>query len=308
MKAIICTHYGSPEVLQLREVPTPNPKAKQVRIKINATAVTASDCIVRGFSIPVWKPMGFMMGLAVGFKRPRQPILGIVFSGEIDSVGRDVNSFSIGDRVFGWDLFPNFGAYAEYKCISADGVLALMPDDLSYTDAAAIPFGGLLALYYLRKGNIQGSRNVMVYGASGAVGTSAVQLAKAYGARVTGVCSSTNLELVRSLGADKVLDYTRPNFMDQAESYDLVFDAVGKKKSANFHGEKLLTRNGNFISVDDGSPKISVEDLIFLNEQIEAGRLRAVIDRVYLLEQIVEAHRYVDLGHKKGNVVITVSH
>jgi len=310
MKAIVCTKYGPPEVLQLREVEKPAPGKNEICIKIFATAVTASDCIVRGFKLPVWHPMGLMMGIVVGFKKPRQPILGIALAGEVESASSDVKSFKKGDRVFGWDLFPAFGAYAEYKCIPEKGMLAIMPANITFEEAAAIPYGGLLALHYLKKGNIQSGQKVLIYGASGAIGTSAVQLARYFGAEVTGVCSTANLELMRSLRADTVIDYTKEDFSDRGGLYDFILDAVGKRKSSEFKFQckKALTPNGKYISVDDGSPKTNIEDLIFLNELVEAGKIRPVIDRTCPLEQMAEAHRYVDKGHKRGNVVITVEH
>jgi NADPH:quinone reductase-like Zn-dependent oxidoreductase len=306
MKAIVCTKYGPPEVLQLKEVEKPSPRKNEVGIKIFATAVTASDCIIRGFNVPgsLWLPMG----LAVGFTKPRQPILGIVLAGEVESAGSDVRSFKKGDRVFGWDLFPAFGAYAEYKCMPEKGMLAIKPANVTYEEAAAIPYGGLLALHYLKKGNIQSGQKILIYGASGAVGTSAVQLARYFGAEVTGVCSTTNLEWVRSLGASTVIDYTKEDFTNREGTYDFIFDAVGKRKSSKFQGKKALTPYGKYISVDDGSPKPHIDDLILLKELLEAGKMRPVIDRIYPLEQMAEAHRYVDKGHKKGNVVITVEH
>jgi NADPH:quinone reductase-like Zn-dependent oxidoreductase len=307
MQAIICTKYGSPEVLQLQEVAKPIPKDNEVLIKIFATAVTASDCIIRGFELSIWRPMGIMMGLALGFSRPRQPILGIVFAGEVESAGKAVKSFREGDQIFGWDLFPAFGAYAEYKCVSENGMLAIKPANLNYEEAAAIPYGGLIALHFLKKGNIQNGQKVLIYGASGAIGTAAVQLAQYLGAEVTGVCSTANLEFVKSLGADTVIDYTKEDFTSIGTRYDFIFNAVGKRK-ANLQCEKALTPSGKYITVDDGSPKLHREDLIFLKELVEAGKIKAVIDRRYPLEHIVEAHRYVDKGHKKGNVVIAVEH
>ena len=263
MKAIVCTKYGSPDVLQLQEVEKPTAKNHEVLIKIFATAVTASDCIVRGFKVPIalWIPMA----LAVGFPKPRQPILGMVFAGEVESVGKDVKSFTKGDQVFGFDRFV-FGAYAEYKCLPGEGMLAIKPTNLSYEAAAAVPYGGLLALPYLRKGNIQSGQKILIYGASGAVGTSAVQLAKYYGAEVTGVCSTTNLELVKSLGADKVIDYTKEDFTNRGESYDFIFDAVGKRYSSKLQYKKALTPAGKYISVDEGTPKLYLEDLILIKE------------------------------------------
>ena len=305
MKAIVCTKYGPPEVLQLQEVEIPTPNNNEVRIKIFATAATASDCIVRGFKLPIWQPMGFMMGAALGFKKPRHPILGMVFAGEIESCGQDVKSFTKGDQVFGWDHTPAFGAYAEYKCMPENGMLALKPGNVDYEQAVAIPYGGLLAMHFLKKGNIQRGQKVLIYGVSGAVGTSAVQLARTFGGEVSGVCSMANLELVRSLGAETVIDYTTKDFRNRGELYDLIFNAFGKSK-AKLQCKKALTPNGKHVTVDDGSPKDHLEDLILLKELVEAGKFKPVIDRCYPLDQMVEAHRYVDKGHNKGNVVIGV--
>ena len=309
MKAIVCTKYGPPEVLQLKEVEKPVPRKNEVCIKIFATAVTASDCIVRGFKLPRWSPLGLMMGLALGFTKPRQPILGMVLAGEIESIGKDVKRFKKGDQVYGMTGL-GFATYAEYKCMSEKEGLVKKPSNVSYEEAAAVAYGGIIAGHFIKKGNIQSRQKVLIYGASGANGTTAVQLAKHYGAEVTGVCSTTNLELVKSLGADTVIDYTKEDLISRGERYDLIFDAVGRKKSSKLKSQckKVLTKNGKYMSVDRGSPKSLTEYLDLLNELMEAGHFKAVIDRSYPLEQIVEAHRYVDEGHKKGNVVITVEH
>ena len=312
MKAIVCTKYGPPEVLKLKEVEMPAPKNNEVLIKIHSTAVTASDCIVRGFKLPRWSTIGLMMGIVLGFKKPRKSILGMVLAGEIELAGKDVKRFKKGDPVFGWTIKSGFtirfGTYAEYKCLPQNSVIALKPSNASYEEAAAIPYGGLIALHYLNKGNIQNRKKVLIYGASGSIGTSAVQIARHFGAEVTGVCSTKNLELVKSLGAERVIDYTKEDPSDIKESYDFILDAVGKNKKSDFksHCKRILTPKGKYISVDDGSPMAKIEDLILLKKLVEAGKLKPVIDRSYSLEQMVEAHRYVDKGHKKGNVVIAV--
>ncbi len=312
MKSILCTEYGPPEVLKLRDVVKPLPGKKDICVKIFATSVTASDCIVRGFKLPRRSLMGFMMGLVLGFKKPRNPILGMVLAGEVESVGKDVKLYKQGDQIFGWTLDSSnkiqFGTYAEYVCLSEKSVVALKPDKVSFEEAAAVPYGGLIALHFLKKGEIQNRKKVLIYGASGSIGTSAVQLAKYFGAEVTGVCSTTNLELVRSLGADKVIDYTKEEITESEERYDFILDAVGKSKSSKLkmQSKDYLNPNGKYISVDDPGLRGTIENLNLLKELLEKGQFKAVIDRAYPLEQMVEAHRYVDKGHKKGNVVITV--
>lgn len=313
MKAIICTKYGPPEVLQLKEIEKPVPKKNEVLIKIKTTSVTASDCIVRGFKLPLYHPIGFLMGLVLGFGKPRNPILGMVLAGQIESLGKDVKLFKPGEEVIAWTIKSplkiNSGTYAEFKCLPEDSVMTLKPAKLSFEDAVSIPYGGLLAIHFIKKGNIKKQQKVLIYGASGAIGTNAVQLAKYYGAEVTGVCSTANLELVKSLGADKVVDYTNEKVSDFNEKYDFILDAVGKRKSSDLkkHIKKLLAPKGKIISVDDGNPVGTIENLKLLIKLNEEGILQTVVDRIYSLDQMVEAHRYVDAGHKKGNVVIIVN-
>ena len=277
-----------------------------MRIRIGATAVTSSDTYVRGLRLsPAYR---MMARLALGWNGPRQPVLGMVLSGVVDSVGADVTSFEVGDRVFGFDQHL-FGTYAQYVCWPEDGLLAQRPANLTDEEAAAIPYGGLLALSCLRRAGVRAGQRVLVFGASGAVGTSAVQLARHLGAEVTGVCSSANVDLVTSLGATRVVDYTVEDFVDGAERYDLIFDAVGKRKSAAAlrRCRQVLAPGGACISVDDGKPELRREDLVLLGELASRGEIRPVIDRTYSLDDIVDAHRYVDKGHKRGNVVITVA-
>jgi len=302
---MVCTRYGPPEVLQLRELETPVPKRDQLCIRVLAAAATSSDCFVRGFNVS-WR-FRLPMALAIGFTGPRQPILGIVFAGEVASIGEGVLHFKPGDPVFGWDLFPGFGAYAEFKCISERRMVAPKPSNLGFDGAAALPYGGLMALAYLRKCGVRHGQKILIYGASGAVGTSAVQLARHFGADVTGVCGPGNIDLVRSLGAGEVLDYTKDDLAAGGARYDVVFDAVGKKKSSKMPLKGLLAGNGRLMSVDDGSPKVDIKDLILLKELAETGALKPVIDRRYPLERLAEAHRYVELGHKKGNVIIEIA-
>jgi NADPH:quinone reductase-like Zn-dependent oxidoreductase len=302
MKAAVCTKYGPPEVLQISETPKPVPGKGQILVKVHAGAVTASDCIVRGFNVTgIYK---VLMGLVIGFAQPRKQILGMVFAGDVESVGEGVDAFGKAQRVFGFDRF-GFGCDAEFKCISADGLVMEIPDNLTYEEAAALPFGGLLALHYLRKSGLQAGGKILIYGASGAIGTAAVQLAKHMGAEVTGVCSTRNVALVRALGADIVIDYTRTDFLDQGVLYDVVLNAAGKKKAPLRPG-KALKHDGLHVTIDDGTPQPSLRDLAYLSELAEKGDIKAVIDRIYPLKQIAQAHAYVDEGHKKGNVLISL--
>ncbi len=317
MKAVICTKYGPPEVLQIKELKKPVPKNNEVLIRIKATTVTASDCIIRGFKMPgnlrfpQKQIMEFMMRIVVGFSKPKNPVIGLVLSGEIESIGKDIKRFKIGDKVFGFTGY-SFGAYAEYKCMSekdsSRGIIAKKPGNMSFEEAVSISYGGILAIHFMKSGNIKRGNKVLIYGASGAIGTLAVQLAKCYGAEVTGVCSTKNIKLVRSIGADKVIDYTDEDSINKIEKYDFVFDAVGKNK--NSHIKKLcikaLNNKGLYKSVDSGALKNDSEYLIELKNYVESGKINAVIDRSYPIEQIVEAHHYVDKGHKKGSVVITI--
>jgi alcohol dehydrogenase len=261
--------------------------------------------MMRGLKVP--RLYRVLLRLVAGWKAPRRPIMGMVLAGDVESVGRNVVSFKEGDQVFGMTQWT-FGTYAEWVCWPADAVLAPIPTNLSYEEAAALPYGGLLALHCLRKSKLQPGRRVLVYGASGAIGTAAVQLARHFGAGVTGVCSTTNLKLVESLGAEAVLDYTREDFTSRGERYDLIFDAVGKRKSAGAMRDagRALTPGGACISIDDDFPRPTQQDLDLLKRLAESGALKPVIDRSYPLEEIVEAHRYVELGHKKGNVIVTV--
>lgn len=306
MKAVVYTRYGPPEVLHLTEIAKPVPKANEVLIKVHATTVTVGDTRMRSFTVPrgQWLPARLYLGI----RKPKRAILGMELAGEIEANGQDVTRFRPGDAVFASTFEVGWGGYAEYKCLPEDGLLAIKPTNLSYGEAAAAVGGGMTAWRCLEQGRIQPGQRVLIYGASGAVGSNAVQIASRHlGAEVTGVCSAANLELVRSLGAVRVIDYTRDDFTGDGPIYDVVFDAVAKIPPA--HARKALKPGGVYLNVhkhSDALARARGAALLTVKELIEAGKLRPVIDRVYSLDQIVEAHRYVDGGHKRGNVVITV--
>ena len=319
MKAIVYTKYGPPDVLQLKEVEKPVPNEHEVLIKIYATSVTSGDCRLR-------KPDPFAIRFFNGLIRPKKiTILGNELAGEIEDVGKNVKLFRKGDQVFG-QAGMSLGTNAEFICLPEDGTLAIKPANLSYEEAAVIPFGGNTALHFLKKGNIRSGQKILIYGAAGSIGTAAIQIAKHFGAEVTGVCSTTNLDLVKSLGADKVIDYTNEDFSQSGQTYDIIFDTTGKSpfsgclKSLKPNGIYLRAVHMSLSSIVRGlwtsmtsSRKVIggvatelKENLVFLKGLVEAGKLKPVIDRNYPFEQIAEAHRYVDKGHKKGNVAITV--
>ena len=334
MKAIVYTEYGPPDVLQLKDVEKPRPKENEVLVKIYATSVNYGDILARKFKditpgnfnmpLPFWLISKFVFGLS----HPKINILGNEFAGEIADVGTDVKQFIVGDQVFGY-LGQGMGAYAEYLCIPEDGVLTTKPANMSYEEAAVVPMGSIMALYLLReKGNIKSGDKVLVNGASGSIGSAAVQLAKHhFGAEVTGVCGTPRLEMVKSLGADKVIDYTKEDYTQNGETYDLIFDVLGKSPFSR--STSSLTQNGRHLYASFkmkqilqmlwtsivGSKKVicgiapgSVEDLNTVKELIEAGKLKAAIDKHFPLEQTAEAHRYVESGNKKGQIAIIVDH
>ena len=321
MKAIVCTKYGPPDVLQLKEVERPTPKDNEVLVRVCAATVTAGDCELRGFKLPTWLWLPARMGF--GFTGPRKGILGQELAGEVEETGRDVGLFKKGDQVFACTGL-GLGAYAEYKVLPEGGAMAIKPANMTYEEAAAVPIGGLEALHFIKKANIQFGQKILINGAGGSIGTFAVQLAKHYGAEVTGVDGAGKLDMLRSIGADRVIDYTKEDFTKSGETYDVIFDVVGKSP---FSGSvRSLSQNGRYLlgnpgvssmlrgrwtsrgskKVIFGAARQRTEDLVFLRELIEAGKIRSVIDRRYPLEQTAEAHRYVDTGQKKGNVVITV--
>ena len=306
---MVCTKYGPPEVLQLKDVPKPVPKSNEVLIRVYAAAVTVSDTRIRSSGGSIL--MSLVKRLLLGFRRPRRSILGSMLAGEIEAVGKNVKRFTEGDQVYGLNGL-RMGAYAEYVCMpeaeSMTRRLALKPKTMSYEEAAAVPYGALLASHFMNKGNIRSGQKVLIYGASGAIGTTAVQLAKYAGAEVTAVCSAANFPLVRSLGAEKTIDYTTQDSFSDEERYDFIFDAAGRRKSSplKLQCRNALTQGGKYVSVDDAIAKSRPETLVRMKEIIEAGHFRAVIDRCYPLEQIAGAHQYVEQGHAKGSVVIRV--
>jgi NADPH:quinone reductase-like Zn-dependent oxidoreductase len=325
MKAIVYTKYGPPDVLQFKEVEKPTPRDNEVLIKVCAATVTKGDCEMRSPKIPnlIW----LIVRLFFGLTKPRKQILGQELSGEIEAVGKNVTLFKKGDQVFA-STGARFGAYAEYTCLPAKYAIAIKSTNMAYEEAAAIPTGGLNALHYLRKGNIQNGQKVLINGAAGSFGTFAVQLAKYFGAEVTGVESTSKLDLLREIGADHVIDYTKEDFTKCGETYDIIFDVVCKSsfsrimRSLKPNGRYLLTNPNGLLQMVRGlwtsiisSKKVILEfagekseDLIFLKELVETGKIKSVIDRSYPLEQTAEAHRYVETGHKKGHVVITLEH
>jgi NADPH:quinone reductase-like Zn-dependent oxidoreductase len=324
MKAIVYTQYGPPDVLQLKEVEKPTPRDNEVLIRIDATTATAADSELRSLKLPVW--LRLPIRIYLGLIRPRNKILGQELAGEIEAVGKDVKRLRKGDQVFAWTGL-GLGAYAEYTCRPEKGMLAIKPANMTYEEAAAVPIGGLNALHFLKKGNVQGGQKVLIQGAGGSIGTFAVQLARYFGAEVTAVDSTGKLDMLRSIGADQVIDYTQEDFTENGETYDVIFDVVGKGsftrsvRSLKHNGRYLLanprlsqmvgglwTSRRHRKKVIFGAASEKTEDLIFLKELIEAGKIQSVIDRRYPLEHIAEAHRYVDTGHKKGNVVIAVGH
>ena len=308
MKAVVYARYGAPDVLQLVDIPKPQPKANEVLIRVYATSVTIGDVRMRSFTVP--RGQWIFARLYLGVRKPRRPILGMELAGEIEAIGSAVTRFQVGDAVFASTFEANFGGYAEYKCMKEDGLLAIKPANLTFAEAAVAVGGGISALRCLQRGRLQPGQKILIYGASGSIGTNAVQLARNhFGAAVTGVCSTANLDLVSALGAAEVIDYTREDFTQRGAFYDVVFDAVAKYPPER--AKQAIKPGGIYLNAhrdtDAGASFTMKQELLLLKELLEAGKLKPVIDRSYPLAQIVEAHRYVETGHKRGNVVITVT-
>jgi NADPH:quinone reductase-like Zn-dependent oxidoreductase len=309
MKAAICAKYGAPNVLKIMEVEKPTPKVNEVCIKIFAAGVTASDIFIRSSNVPLL--LRIPMRLMVGIIKPRRPILGLVLAGKVETVGKNIQRFKVGDHVYGLAGFK-FGAYAEYVCLketdSTAGSISLKPDNISFEEATVAAYGGMLAFQFLVEKNIQKGDKALVYGASGTSGTLAVQILKHLGAEVTGVCSTANLEMVKNLGADYVLDYTKQDYPPEGTKYDFVLNAVGKYKTSKLENacKNALTPSGKYFTVDDKAMKLEAKRLDKIKEYVEAGYIKPVLDRCYTFDEIVEAHRYVEHGHKKGGVAITI--
>jgi NADPH:quinone reductase-like Zn-dependent oxidoreductase len=307
MKAIIYEKYGSPDVLQLKEVEKPIPKTNEILVKVHATTVNAAVVNGRNGKHPDSKFFTFALRLMYGVRKPKKPILGYEWAGQVESVGSSVTLFKEGDKVFGTTTGLKQGSYAEYVCIPEkwnQGVVAIKPDMIPDAEAACIPVAGMAALDLLRKANIRNGQKVLIYGASGSVGSFALQIAKYFGAEVTAVCSTSKLEMVRSLGADKVIDYTKQDFTENGEKYDVIFETVVKISKDKCKGS--LVPNGIFLTVKSMTHE-RTKELIFLADLVVSGKIKPFVDKTYPLEKMVEAHKYVDMGHKKGNVVITVS-
>lgn len=318
MKAFICNGYGNAEkVLKLEEVPTPTPKDHEIQIRIRATAVNSGDTRLR-------RADPFLVRLVFGLTKPKLPILGITLAGEVTAIGKQVSRFKVGDKIFGMTEFSQLGTFAEYVCASEKGTFALKPNNMTFSEAVALPFGGHTALDFLRKAKIKQGQNVLIYGASGAVGTAAIQLAKYFGATVTGICSTKNVDLVQSLGANQVFDYTKISLSEIKEKYDIVFDTIGKNAVSDF--ERLVTEGGTLIlgsaigsqtlqsiwlrmtqrkkNIISGTVAVSAEDMDFIRQLAENQHFKAVIDRIYPFEEMIAAHRHVDSGRKRGNVIV----
>jgi NADPH:quinone reductase-like Zn-dependent oxidoreductase len=310
MKAITCPKYGPPEVLEIKQCKKPSPKKDEVLIKVYATSVTNSDIFIRSSNVSLMLMIPFR--LMIGITKPRNPIIGEVFSGVIEYAGPEIKRFKVSDRVFGLTGM-SLGAYADYKCMteidSKKGCLAIMPNNISFEEATSAAYGGLLALQFLEKGKILKGQKVLIYGASGTTGTTAVQYAKNLGAEVTGVCGAAHLEFVKSLGADKVLDYGNKESINKLEKYSCILDAVGKRRTSDLRkaAEKALAPNGISVSIDDSALLLESDRLNRIKELVESGKIVPINDKCYSFEHIVEAHKYVESGHKKGNVAITVN-